>query len=123
VVQAAIYKGGIGLGAWPVLPQQRHGHPGDDGEIASLALRMTLRFAGSTILILSMGQITRYFVQPLSQKYFASLPTQITCVFEVIPCPRRGAFRDRHGRWCGMRWTWWLRLTSVADADGEVVWS
>jgi len=35
----------------------------------------------------------------------------------------RGAFRDRHGRWCGMRWTRERRETSAATADGEVVWS
>jgi hypothetical protein len=37
--------------------------------------------------------------------------------------PTRGAVRDRHGRWCGMRWTWIAPLTNGADADGEVVWS
>ena len=35
---------------------------------------------------------------------------------------KRGA-RDRHETWDGMRWTRMLRLTSVAEADGEVVWS
>ena len=35
----------------------------------------------------------------------------------------RGAFRDRHGRWCGMRWMWLYRSTSDAATDGEVVWS
>jgi hypothetical protein len=38
-------------------------------------------------------------VQSLSVKLSASLSTQITCVLPVIPCPMRGAFRDRHGRW------------------------
>jgi hypothetical protein len=35
----------------------------------------------------------------------------------------RGAFRDRHGRWGGMRWTLVAPLTNGAIADGEVVWS
>jgi hypothetical protein len=34
----------------------------------------------------------------------------------------RGAFRDRHERWCGMRWTRLRRKTSGVFADGEVVW-
>jgi hypothetical protein len=37
--------------------------------------------------------------------------------------PTRGAARDRHETRGGMRWTRKLRLTSAADADGEVVWS
>jgi hypothetical protein len=37
--------------------------------------------------------------------------------------PTRGAARDRHETRGGMRWTQMLRLTSAADADGEVVWS
>ena len=37
--------------------------------------------------------------------------------------PTRGAARDRHETRGGMRWTWMLRLTSAAEADGEVVWS
>src|SRR5258708_28927048 len=37
--------------------------------------------------------------------------------------PTRGAARDRHETRGGMRWTRMLRLTSAADADGEVVWS
>jgi hypothetical protein len=39
------------------------------------------------------------------------------------PVPIRGAFRDRHGRWCGMQWTLIAPLTNGAIADGEVVWS
>jgi hypothetical protein len=54
------------------------------------------RFVG---LILPDGQISGLSVQPLSQKYFTSHLTQITCVLSAIPCPRRGAYRDRHGRW------------------------
>jgi hypothetical protein len=36
---------------------------------------------------------------------------------------RRGAFRDRHERWCGMRWDAKALLTNGAEADGQVVWS
>ena len=39
------------------------------------------------------------------------------------PASNKGAYRDRHERWCGMRWTRWQRKTSATDADGEVVWS
>jgi hypothetical protein len=37
--------------------------------------------------------------------------------------PGRGAFRERHKRWGGMRWTQRRRETGAAKADGEVVWS
>ena len=37
-------------------------------------------------------------VQSPSQKYFRSLPTQITCISPAIPAHTQGAFRDRHGR-------------------------
>jgi hypothetical protein len=37
--------------------------------------------------------------------------------------PHKGAFRDRHERWCGMRWTRAVPLTNGAGAGGEVVWS
>jgi hypothetical protein len=39
------------------------------------------------------------------------------------PVPHKGAFRDRHERWHGMRWTLLVLLTNGANADGEVVWS
>jgi len=73
------------------------------------------------------------------QKYSSSCLTQITSISPAVPS-HRGAFRDRHGRWNGMRWTrqrWarevmagrvsrerslGARTTDVA-ADGEVVWS
>jgi hypothetical protein len=35
----------------------------------------------------------------------------------------RGAYRDRHEAWCGMRWTCWRGQTSGANADGKAVWS
>ena len=33
-----------------------------------------------------------------------------------------GAFRDRHRREAGMRWTRRVRRTSALEADGQVVW-
>jgi hypothetical protein len=73
------------------------------------------------------GQITsvifRTPVQPFSQKYSASRSPQITFKTLAIPSHFRGAFRDRHGRGAGRRWTRRLRLTSAAEADGEAVWS
>ena len=41
----------------------------------------------------------------------------------AIPAHTKGAFRDRHERKVGMRWTRAALLTNGADADGEVVWS
>jgi hypothetical protein len=39
------------------------------------------------------------------QKYSCSLLTQITSISPAIPAHTQGAFRDRHGRRAGMRWT------------------
>src|SRR5664279_5043954 len=44
-------------------------------------------------------------VQSFSQKYLHSLLTQITRISSAIPAHTTGAFRDRHGRRAGMRWT------------------
>src|SRR6202161_2624358 len=46
-----------------------------------------------------------WVVQSFAQKYSHFLLTQITCISLVIPAQHRGAFRDRHGRRGGMRWT------------------
>jgi hypothetical protein len=43
-------------------------------------------------------------VQSPLQKYFAFRLPQIKSITSPSR-PDRGAFRDRHGRWCGMRWT------------------
>ena len=57
------------------------------------------------------------------QKYFSFPETQITCMDCAVPPPSGGAYRDRHGRGSGMRWTHRKRRTSVAGADGKVAWS
>jgi hypothetical protein len=44
-------------------------------------------------------------VQPTSQKYFCSHLAQITSLSAAIPAHTQGAFRDRHERRAGMRWT------------------
>src|ERR1700722_12307294 len=51
------------------------------------------------------GQISGSPVQPLLQKYLHSLLTQITSTSLAIPAQYRGAFRDRHERRAGVRWT------------------
>ena len=43
-------------------------------------------------------QISESHVQPCLQKYFRSLPTQISCISLAIPAHTQGAFRDRHER-------------------------
>jgi len=45
------------------------------------------------------GQLSRIPVQSLRKKYFAFSETQISRNVRAIPHPRRGAYRDRHGRW------------------------
>jgi hypothetical protein len=64
-----------------------------------------------------------WVVQMGLEKYFASLPGQITGLSFAIPCPMRGAFRDRHGRWARDAVDADALLTNSVDADGEVVWS
>ena len=44
------------------------------------------------------GQISDLPVQPPSQKYSDFPKTQISFISLAIPCPPRGAYRDRHGR-------------------------
>src|SRR5882724_12726992 len=44
-------------------------------------------------------------VQPSREKYSASPNTQIKLITIAVSSPTRGAYRDRHGRWDGMRWT------------------
>jgi hypothetical protein len=39
------------------------------------------------------------------------------------PAPMRGAYRDRHGRRRGLRWTRGRRKTGAVHAYGEIVWS
>src|ERR1700684_2071636 len=46
-----------------------------------------------------------WVVQSFAQKYSHFLLTQITCISLAIPAQHRGAFRDRHERRAGMRWT------------------
>ncbi len=83
-------------------------------------------------------------VQSPLQKIFACHVGQINSTSFSRLVPTRGAFRDRHGRWNGMRWTrqrrarqWqlqggsvWIsvsdepaRWTNGAEADGKTVWS
>jgi hypothetical protein len=63
-----------------------------------------------------------WVVQSPAQKQFASSSPQINGFLVTIPA-RTGAYRDRHERWSGMRWTREQRKTSAVRADGEVVWS
>src|SRR6266851_8009207 len=61
-------------------------------------------------------------VQSRCEKFSACPVGQISDLTPRVS-PERGAARDRHETRGGMRWTRKLRLTSAADADGEVVWS
>ena len=64
-----------------------------------------------------------WVVQSRLQKYFLSRQTQITFTNLTVPCPSRGAFRDRHGRWARDAVDADGALTKALEADGEVVWS
>src|SRR6476469_9203588 len=61
-------------------------------------------------------------VQPSAKKFSAFLSRQINRLYAASRSTG-GAARDRHEARGGMRWTRLARLTSGAEADGEVVWS
>ena len=52
-------------------------------------------------------------VQSSPQKYFSFHLAQITSLSAAIPAHTQGAFRDRHERKVGMRWTRTALLTRV----------
>jgi hypothetical protein len=77
-------------------------------------------FSQNAVLLKQIKVI--WAVQSPLQKYFRSLPTQITCLSPAV-LSHRGAARDRHGRGagCGGREE---RIDERAWlADDEVVWS
>jgi hypothetical protein len=61
-------------------------------------------------------------VQPRREKYFTSV-FQKYMIVSLRPASTRGALRDRHKCWNGMRRTYWCALTKRADTNGEGVWS
>ena len=72
------------------------------------------------------GQITSRVtktVQPFREKYSALFLTQITCLLTPSRAHQEGRFAIVTNVGRGERWTRELRLTSVAEAYGEVVWS
>ena len=83
----------------PNNPVHRHSPCSDSGRLGNIQDELRDVDHEARGHILPDGRFADSPVQPHQQKYFASLPGQITCVFPVIPCPPRGAFRDRHERW------------------------
>ena len=73
------------------------------------------------------GQITRVAdggcVQPLFQKFFRFLLTQITCISLAIPAHTEGRFAIVTDVGHGMRWTRHVKRRITLRADGEIVWS
>jgi hypothetical protein len=71
------------------------------------------------------------FREPIQLGEFVQMPREkyLDSVFQkYVVCSRRsalprGAYRDRHERLGGMRWTRAARLTRAVRADGEAVWS
>jgi hypothetical protein len=51
------------------------------------------------------GKSRHRSVQPLPRKYSCFQPTQISAITAAVSSLLRGAYRDRHERWGGMRWT------------------
>jgi len=80
---------------------------------AMTAVRIANCPAGKSVDTVSSHVAKNIFLS-LSGKSLLELPRLV---------PTQGAFRDRHGRWHGMRWTRLVLLTNGTEADGEVVWS
>src|SRR5258708_38169615 len=59
---------------------------------------------------------------PSAKNFPLALIGQISGISPPVSPDKRGGSRSSRTRG-GMRWTRRLRLTSVADADGEVVWA
>jgi hypothetical protein len=75
----------------------------------------------STRLICPTGNFPNSLSSPIG-KNISFLDLVETVLLIRYPALTRGAYRDRHGRWCGMRWTLIAPLTKALAADGEVVW-
>ena len=71
-----------------------------DGEAdSSIQSRAWWVEAGKQKLLAPGGQISSLPVHPLSQKYPASVLSQITGISAPVLFPLEGAYRDRHERW------------------------
>jgi hypothetical protein len=72
-------------------------------------------------------RIFRNRVNPLNQKYFASLPTQISSLIRTVSFRQEGRIARRHETRDGMRWTRQRQArvnasrTNDAEAYGQVV--
>jgi hypothetical protein len=62
-------------------------------------------------------------VVPICRRREVLLKIGIDDIFPRIPCPQRGALRDRHECWARDAMDAKARATSAAEADGQVVWS
>src|SRR5436190_1205925 len=88
----------------------------------AISIHLTKASTRPNNLILPDGQITdrsEIPVQPSREKYFASPNTQIKLIVSLSH-PARGAYRDRHGRWDGMRWTRQCRARNC-ESQGDVI--
>jgi len=77
---------------------------------------------GEDTLICPTGWFSEFASSP-SLKNISSLPKRKSRVWVWRLAPPRGAYRDRHGTWRGMRWTRSCATAKRNDADGKSVWS
>jgi hypothetical protein len=80
----------------------------------AIRLREKSNFASRSNLI--------WAVQSLAQKYCSFVFSEIVIDY-LYSAPTQGTYRDRHERGAGCGGRRLCRLTSGAEADGEVVWS
>jgi hypothetical protein len=70
-----------------------------------------------------MGAMRELPVAPICRKVNLLPVTPNQWHFAVLPCPLKGALRDRHECWARDAMDASRRQTNGVDADGEVVWS
>jgi hypothetical protein len=64
----------------------------------------------------------RFYPSRYAVKNISLLVCSERCFLLLIPPHTEGRTRRHDTLSCGLRWTWKLRQTSAAAADGEVVW-
>jgi hypothetical protein len=74
-------------------------------------------------LICPSGNLSGTLSSPAAKNISLQSALEAALLIRAIPCPPRGAYRDRHERWARDAMDALARETSAHIADGEVVWS
>jgi hypothetical protein len=69
--------------------------------------------------LISLDRSNRFHPSTRSRAKISLAPSGKSVAQLRASRPIRGALRDRHGCWCGMRWTLWLHRTSEAQGGRQ----